>query len=107
MKKALATLALLGASQIASAGCIGPVIMGECKGVVTPFPTQNSGRSSNGGFVPNAYGQDVHQNQYGQAVALQPQGGGIPGEQLTIRPNAYGPGVHSDQYGRMVHERPW
>jgi hypothetical protein len=106
MKKALATLFLLGASQVAAAGCIGPVIMGECQGTVTPFPTQNSPGSGNSGPVPNVYGPGVHQNQYGQPVVLQPQGGGIPGERLIITPNAYGPGVHSDQYGRIVKERP-
>ena len=106
MKKIIASLILLGASQLAFAGCIGPVIMGECKGTVTPFDTRITSGSGNSGFVPNAYGPGVHQNQYGQAVILRPQGGGIPGERLTITPDAYGPGVHMDQYGGAVSEYP-
>ena len=106
MKKIIASLILLGASQLAFAGCIGPVIMGECKGTVTPFSTLSSGAARTGQLVPDAYGPGVHQNQYGQAVILRAQGGGIPGERLTITPDAYGPGVHMDQYGRAVNEYP-
>lgn len=58
-------------------------------------------------LTPNAYGQGVHMNQYGQPVTLRPDFGGVPGEQLQIQPNTYGPGIHSDQYGRPVREYPW
>lgn len=58
-------------------------------------------------LIPNAYGPEVHMNQYGQPVTLQPDFGGVPGELLQIKPNAYGPGVHMDQYGRPVREYPW
>lgn len=59
------------------------------------------------GWWPNAYGPGIHQNRYGQAVTLEPQGGGVPGEELKIKPDTYGPGIHMDQYGRPVRERPW
>lgn len=78
MNKALNTLDLRGASQIAFAGYIDPIIMGECKVTVTPLPAHSSGGSDMKGFVPNAYGPDVHQNQYGQGGILRPQGGGNP-----------------------------
>ena len=96
--------------DLAFAGCIGPVIMGECKGTVTPFDTnggmqQQSGQAES--LRPNVYGRGVYENRYGQSVTLEPQGGGVPGEQLRITPDAYGPGVHMDQYGRPVRERPW
>lgn len=107
MKKVIASLVLFGASKLAFAGCIGPVIMGECQGTITPFNTGNTRSAGGNGFVPNVFGPGVHQNQYGQAVTLHPQGGGIAGERLDISPDAYGPGIHRDQYGRVVRERPW
>lgn len=58
-------------------------------------------------IVPNAYGPGVHMNQYGQAVTLTPESGGVQGEHLEINPNAYGPGIHMDQYGRPVREKRW
>jgi len=97
MKRTTLIFIALVAPTAASAGCIGPVIMGECKGTVTPFET----------LQPNAYGQGVHQNRYGQPVTLEPKGGGVRGEMLQIRPDAYGPGIHMDQYGRPVREKPW
>lgn len=105
MKKVITLAVLFGASQLAFAGCIGPVIMGECKGIEVSLPTWTNPAPTSNTLVPDAYGPGVHMNQYGQAVVLQPQGGGTPGERLTITPNAYGPGVHMDQYGRMVREQ--
>ena len=93
----------------AFAGCIGPVIMGECKGTVTPFDASGGMQQPSGqaeSLRPNVYGPNVHENRYGQPVTLEPQGGGVPGEQLRIKQDAYGPGVHMDQYGRPVRERP-
>lgn len=94
----------------AFAGCIGPMIMGECKGSVTPFDTnggmQRPSRQAES-LRTNVYGPGVHENRYGQPATLEPQGGGVPGEQLRIKPDAYGSGVHLDQYGRPVRERPW
>lgn len=58
-------------------------------------------------ITPDGYGLGVHRNQYGQAVTLEPDFGGVPGEELQIKTNAYGPGVHADQYGRPVRERQW
>jgi hypothetical protein len=99
-----------GLPYAASAGCIGPVIMGECQGTVTPFET-NAGvqqpPSQPESLRPNVYGPGVHENRYGQPVTLVPQGGGVPGERLQITPDAYGPGVHMDQYGRPVREKSW
>jgi hypothetical protein len=56
---------------------------------------------------PDGYGLGVHQNEYGQAVTVEPDFGSVPGERLEIKVDAYGPGVHMDQYGRPVRERPW
>ena len=53
-----------------------------------------------------AYGLGVHANQYGQAVTVAPDFGGVPGEVLQLNQNAFGPSVHMDQYGRPVRERP-
>ena len=55
---------------------------------------------------PDGYGLGVHRNRYGQAVTIQPESGGVPGEQLHIQTDAYGLGVHSDQYGRPVQMQP-
>lgn len=55
----------------------------------------------------NAYGPGIHMNQYGQAVTLKPDFGGVPGEYLKITEDAYGLGVHMDQYGRPVREYSW
>ena len=107
---AAAAFVLAAVPYAAMAGCIGPVIMGECQGTVTPFET-NAGvqqpPSQPESLRPNVYGPGVHQNRYGQPVTLDPQGGGTPGERLEIKPDAYGPGVHMDQYGRPVREKSW
>lgn len=55
----------------------------------------------------DAFGPDVHMNQYGQPVILKPDWGGVPREYLEIESNGYGLGVHIDQYGRPVREYPW
>jgi len=107
---AITAIVLAAIPYAATAGCIGPVIMGECKGTVTPFDTnagvqQPSGQSES--LRPNVYGPGVHQNRYGEPVTLEPPGGRIPRERLQIKPDAYGPGVHMDQYGRPVREKPW
>lgn len=68
---------------------------------------KSSGTSGEKAIAPNAYGPGIHMNQYGQAITLRPQGGGVPGEHLKIKPNAYGPGIHMDQYGRPVREKRW
>lgn len=84
--------------------------MGECKGTVAPFASSggnSQGADNFGNLRPNAYGPGIYQNQYGQPVTVQPQGGAVQGERLLIRPNAFGPGVHMDQYGRPVRERTW
>ncbi len=54
----------------------------------------------------NAYGPGVNANQYGQAVTVAPDFGGVTGEVLQLNQNAFGPSVHMDQYGRPVRERP-
>lgn len=104
MKNLVLLLIVTILPNIAYSGCIGPVIMGECKGTVTPYET-NGGAKSN--LRPNVYGPGIHQNQYGQPVTVEPDGGSVYGEQLQIKPDAYGPGVHMDQYGRPVREKPW
>jgi hypothetical protein len=58
-------------------------------------------------LVIDGYGPGVHRNRFGAPVTLQPDWGGVPGEQLEINIDAYGMGVHSDQYGRPVREKPW
>lgn len=110
MRRTAIFVAILAMPFAATAGCIGPSIMGECKGTVTPFNTNDSMQQPSrqaDSLRPNAYGPDIHSNRYGQAVTLEPQGGGVPGEQLQIKPDAYGPGIHMDQYGRPVRERSW
>lgn len=68
---------------------------------------QNNPYSSSNGLQLNTYGPGIHMNQYGQAITLRPDYGGVTGEYLKITQNAYGPGVHMDQYGRPVREYPW
>jgi hypothetical protein len=41
MKSFLLATATFFIHQVCYAGCIGPVIMGECKGTITPFDTPN------------------------------------------------------------------
>jgi len=68
---------------------------------------KNPSIPNSNGLQLNAYGPNIHMNQYGQAVTLKPDFGGVPDEHLKITQNAYGPGVHMDQYGRPVREYPW
>jgi len=63
--------------------------------------------TNSNGLKVNAYGPGIHMNQYGQAVTLKPDYGGVPGQYLKIKENAYGLGVHMDQYGRPVREYTW
>jgi len=67
----------------------------------TKQPTSNSSI-----IKPNAYGLNVHSNQYGQAIKLVPDYGNIRNEQLNIKQDAYGKDIHSDQYGRPVRAVP-
>lgn len=102
MKRLMLLIIGLGMSSQVSAGCIGPVIMGECKGSVTPFddPDQDGDRT-------RAYIQGTpYTNQFGQTVTLVPDGGGVDGQRLEITPNAYGMGIHKDQFGRPMREQP-
>ena len=111
MKHIVLALVILAMPLTASAGCIGPVVMGKCKGTVTPYETDGGGvqqplrRSKS--LRLNVYGPGIHKNRYGQPVTLEPQGGGSYGERLRIKPDAYGLGTHKDQYGRPVKEKPW
>lgn len=58
-------------------------------------------------FTPDAYGPDLHGDQYGRPVTVQPQPGfGSSGNSYIQTPNAYGPGLHMDQYGRPVTIQP-
>lgn len=117
MKHIVLALVILAMPLVASAGCIGPVIMGKCEGTVTQFETDGGGvqqplRRSKSlrpseSLRPNVYGPGVHQNRYGQPVTIASQGGGSDGEMLQIKPDAYGLGTHMDQYGRPVKEKPW
>ena len=77
MKKIIALIALMAATP-AAAGCIGPTIMGECKGTVTPFQDRNSNDDGYSRISPT----------------------------VKVKPNAYGMGVGSDQYGRAVEHNP-
>lgn len=108
MKRLIVPLLAIVFPYAATAGCIGPVIMGECQGAITQFDTDGGMQQPSGpppSLQPNVYGLGVHQNQYGRPVTVAPQGGGVPGERLRVKPNAYGSGVHMDQYGRPVRER--
>lgn len=107
MKRFAMSIVVITFLQPAFAGCIGPVIMGECKGTVTPFGANGTQQQPSQPLRPNAYRPGIHQNQYGQPVTLEPRSGGVPGEKLTIQPNTYGSGVHMDQYGRPVREKSW
>jgi hypothetical protein len=46
----------------------------------------------------DAYGLDVHSDQYGRPWKSE------PGQKLEK--DAYGPGVHMDQYGRPIRQHP-
>jgi hypothetical protein len=62
------------------------------------------GRSFLGPYNPNSYGPGVHSDATGRPFFWQPQWGGTPYPDPTLRvkPNAYGLGVGMDQYGRPV-----
>ena len=56
MKKLMTTVVMVVAmASPAVAGCIGPVIMNKCHGVVTPF-SDGTGISRNGTFLPDCIG---------------------------------------------------
>lgn len=74
---------------------------------IYPYGASSVTSNTNDTLRPNAYGPGVHANQYGQAVTVAPDFGGVPGEVLRLNQNAYGPGVHMDQYGRPVREHQW
>ena len=61
--KAAGLMTLLGMISLYShAGCIGPVIMGECKGAVVPYDTHHDGISRQP--APYGYYYDKRGSQY-------------------------------------------
>lgn len=55
MKHLILVLLALVTSFNASAGCVGPVIMGECKGEIVPWDTHPLGQASTPAAPPGSF----------------------------------------------------